>query len=227
MSRTAAVVGATGLVGGRCLARLLDDPAWVRVRVLTRRPTGVAHPKLEETVDPLDPDRLAQASAALACDDLFCCLGTTIKAAGSRAAFRRVDHDLVVAVARLARQGGARRAALVSSVGADPRSWSFYLRTKGEAEREVAVAGFECLELLRPSFLVGQRAERRPGEALGVAASSALAGLLVGPTRRYRPIEADLVAAAMITALKRGAPGVHRREFAALVALASGRVAPV
>lgn len=224
MSRTALLVGATGLVGGRCLARLLDDPAWERVRVLTRRPTRVAHAKLEEVVDPLDPERLPAVPAA---DDLFCCLGSTIKAAGSQAAFRRVDHDLVVAVARRAREGGAGRAALVSSVGADPTSWNFYLRTKGEAERDVAALGFECLEVARPSFLVGRRAEPRPAEAAGIAASSALAGLLVGPTRRYRPIDADVVAAALLTALRRGAPGVHRREYDELVALAAGRAAPV
>lgn len=221
MSRTAVLVGATGLVGGRCLPRLLDDVTWSQVRVVTRRPTGVRHERLEEVVLDLAPERLAASSDAFAGDDLFCCLGTTIKAAGSQAAFRRVDHALVVEVARLARQGGARRAALVSSVGADASSRSFYLRTKGEAERDVAALGFECLELLRPSFLVGERAERRRGEGLAIALSSALAGALVGPTRRYRPIQADTVAAAMVTALKRGAPGVHRREFAALVALAA------
>lgn len=229
MTRAALLVGATGLVGGRCLARLLDDPTWDRVRVLTRRPTGVTHPRLDEVVTDLDPARLA-ASEPVACDDLLCCLGTTIRTAGSQAAFRRVDHDLVVEVARLARRGGARRAALVSSVGADPSSWNFYLRTKGEAEREVAALGFECVEVLRPSFLVGERAERRRGEALGIAASSALAGLFVGPTRRYRPIEADAVARAMLAALKGAAPGVHVREFDALMALAgpagSDRPAP-
>lgn len=221
MSRTAVLVGATGLVGGRCLARLLDDVTWRRVRVVTRRPTGLRHERLDEVVLDLAPERLAAAGDAFAGDDLFCCLGTTIKAAGSQAAFRRVDHALVVEVARLARQGGARRAALVSSVGADASSTTFYLRTKGEAERDVAALGFECLELLRPSFLVGERAEPRRGERLAIALSSALAGALVGPTRRYRPIEADTVAAAMVTALKRGTPGVHRREHAALVALAA------
>lgn len=220
MTRTALLVGATGLVGGRCLARLLEDPTWSRVRVLTRRPTGAAHTRLEEVVLDLAPERLAASAALVRGDDLLCCLGTTIKVAGSQAAFRRVDHDLVVEVARLARAGGARRLALVSSVGADPTSRSFYLRTKGEAERDVAALGYECVEVMRPSFLVGERAERRRGEALALCASSALAGLLLGPTRRYRPIRADAVAGAMIAALKRGAPGVHVREFAELEALA-------
>lgn len=219
MTRSALLLGATGLVGRRCLVRLLADPTWDRVVVLTRRPTGAADPRLAEVVG--DLDRLTPADVPPV-DDVLCCLGTTLRAAGSRAAFRAVDHDLVVALARLARGAGARRLALVSSVGADARSRSFYLRTKGEVEAAVAGLGFEAVEVLRPSFLVGAREVPRRLEAAGIAVSTALAGLLVGPARRYRPIEADVVAAAMLAALRRGAPGVHVREHADLLALAAG-----
>ncbi|MCO5167378.1 MAG: NAD(P)H-binding protein [Planctomycetes bacterium] len=211
--RAALLLGATGLVGRRCLARLLDDATWGPIHVLTRRPTGVAHPRLIE-VARVAPEDVPPV------EDVFCCLGTTIKAAGSRGAFRAVDHDLVVSLARQARERGARRLALVSSVGADPRSRAFYLRTKGEAERDVAALGFECVEVLRPSFLVGAREVPRRLEAAGIAVSSALAGLLVGPARRYRPIDADTVAGAQRAALRRGEAGGHLREHADLVRLA-------
>lgn len=219
-ARTALLVGATGLVGRRCLARLLADPGTSRVTALVRRPSGVADAKLDEVL--VDFERLGEHRDAVRGEDVHCCLGTTIKAAGSQAAFRRVDHDLVVEVARLARENGARRLALVSSVGASAASPSFYLRTKGEAERDVAALGYEQVELLRPSFLVGEREQRRRGEAAGIAVASVLSGLLVGPARQYRPISADAVAAAMLAALRLGTPGVHVRTHAELVALAGG-----
>lgn len=215
--KTALLVGATGLVGGHCLRRLLADPGYGRVTVLARRPTGVAHERLDERV--VDFERLAEVQVEA--DDLLCCLGTTIKAAGSQAAFRRVDHDLVVEVGRLARAGGARRVGLVSSVGADAGASAFYLRTKGEAERDLAAVGWESLEVLRPSFLVGERRERRSAEALGIAVTARAAGLLLGPLRRYRPISADVVAAALIAAVRRGEPGVHVRTFDEITALAA------
>lgn len=221
-ARTALLVGATGLIGRRCLDRLLTDPTYSRVTVLTRRPTGVSHAKLDEVL--VDFERLAEHQDAVRGEDVLCCLGTTIKTAGSQAAFRKIDHDLVVEVARLARGHGARRLALVSSIGASAESSSFYLRTKGETERDVAALGFECFEVMRPSFLVGAREERRPGETVAIALTSAFSGLLVGGARRYRPISGDTVAAAMIVALRRSAPGVHVRTFAELTSLAAAGV---
>jgi uncharacterized protein YbjT (DUF2867 family) len=219
MARTALLVGATGLVGGHCLRRLLDDAAWSKVTAVVRRPLGRAHEKLVEVVTSFD--RLAERADALRGDDVFCCLGTTIKVAGSQAAFRQVDHDHVLELARLARANGAKRFALVSSVGADVGSLGFYLRVKGETERDVAALGFEQVELLRPSFLVGERRESRPAERVAIAVARPLAGLtLHGPLRVYRPIEADTVAAAMIGALRAGTPGVHVRTYDALVDLA-------
>jgi uncharacterized protein YbjT (DUF2867 family) len=219
VERTALLIGATGLVGARCLRRLLASPTYSRVTVLVRRPTGVSDPKLTEVV--VDFDRLAERAADVQGEDLFVCLGTTIKTAGSEEAFRRVDHDLVLQVATLAKKNGARRVALVSSVGANASGMAFYLRTKGETERDVAALRFECAELLRPSFLVGKRAESRPGEAVGIAAAGCLSALLLGPLRRYRAVDADLVAAALVGALKKAEPGVHVREHDAIVALAA------
>lgn len=216
--RTVLLVGATGLVGGFALRRLLDEATWGSVVVLARRPTGANHPKLVEHVTDLasidDKRELAR------CDDLLIALGTTIKAAGSQAAFERVDHDLVLTVARAARAQGATRCALVSSVGADAGSFNFYLRTKGRTEDDVDALGWSSMTVLRPSVLVGERKEQRTGEAIGMAIGSALSGLLLGPTRKYRPIDADIVAAAAVAALRRGEPGRRVCLHPELIALA-------
>jgi uncharacterized protein YbjT (DUF2867 family) len=219
--KKALLVGATGLVGGHCLRRLLADGSYGRVTVLARRPVGLTHERLVEKI--VDFDRLAEQAGALLVDvdDLFVCLGTTIKAAGSQAAFRRVDHDLVVEVGRLARAAGARRCGLVSSIGADATASAFYLRTKGEAERDLAAVGFESMEILRPSFLMGERREKRSAEAVGIAVTARAAGLMMGPLRKYRPISADTVAAALLAAVRRGTPGVHVRTFDEITALAA------
>jgi uncharacterized protein YbjT (DUF2867 family) len=217
MERTALIAGATGLVGRHCLRRLLADPRYARVTAIVRRSTGVSDSKLEEVV--VDFDRLAERAAAIRGEDFFCCLGTTIRDAGSQAAFRRIDHDLVVELARLARANGARRLAYVSSVGADAGSRAFYMRSKGETERDLGALGYEQVEVLRPSFLVGERERGRTGEAAGIAVARGLAGLLIGGLRKYRPISADTVAAGMIGALRRDEAGARVRSFDEIVEL--------
>lgn len=218
--RTVLLVGATGLVGGFALRRLLAEGTWGSVVVLARRASGTAHPKLTEHV--LDLGEVEQRRELARCDDLLIALGTTIKAAGSQAAFERVDHDLVLTVARAARAQGATRCELVSSVGADAGSFNFYLRTKGRTEDDVDALGWGSMTILRPSVLVGERKEQRAGEAIGMALGSALSGLMVGPTRKYRPIDADVVAAAAVAALRRGEPGRRVCQHPELIALANG-----
>lgn len=218
--RTALLVGATGLIGARCLEHLLVEPRYQRVVVLARRRLERADPRLEARV--VDFDRLAEHASLVAGDDVYCCLGTTIKVAGTREAFAKVDHDYPVEVARLARAAGAQRMALVSSVGASARASSFYLRVKGETERDLEALGYPCLELFRPSLLLGERKEHRTGEGIAKAASRVFAGALVGGLRRYRPVEGDTVARAMIQALLRGEAGTHVREYAAIRELADG-----
>jgi len=217
MSRVALVVGATGLVGGLVVDRLLADARWSRVVVLARRDLGKSSEKLTTRIVDFevlagDDDPAAEAAkAALAdierVDDVFVCLGTTIKVAGSQEKFRRVDHDYAVASARLGRDAGARRLALVSSVGASESSSAFYLRVKGETERDVRALGFESTVIARPSFLVGDRSDKRPGEQAGILFARAAAPLMAFGLRKYRPIEARAVAAAMIEAVAAGEPG--------------------
>jgi uncharacterized protein YbjT (DUF2867 family) len=204
MSRRALLAGASGLVGSGCLQRLLANGQYTQVVALVRRPLPLAHEKLTQAV--VDFDRLESTSPAGPIDDVYCCLGTTIRKAGSQAAFRRVDFDYPVALARAARTRGASRFLLVSALGADPSSRVFYNRVKGEVEEAVRSAGIEQTWFFRPSLLLGERAESRPAERAGIAFARLVSPLLRGPLFRYRAVEADAVAAAMISVALHGHP---------------------
>jgi uncharacterized protein YbjT (DUF2867 family) len=197
-SRSALLVGATGLVGGFLLERLLASPRYARVIVWARRALDKAHPKL--TVEVADFERLAPRRVDA--EDVYCCLGTTIGRAGSQKAFRHVDFDYPVALAGTAARSGARRFLVVSALGANARSRVFYSRVKGEMEDAVRAAGVPKTLIFRPSLLSGPRAEPRLGEQVGVVLG-ALLGPLLG---RYRPIHADRVAAAMLRAAELDSP---------------------
>ncbi len=207
--RTALLAGGTGLVGSHCLTQLLRDPAYTRVVALVRRPLPLTDPKLEARV--VEFDRLDERDIPRA-EDVYCSLGTTIRRAGSREAFRRVDHDFVVALARHSAARGASRFMLVSSIGADPRSAVFYNRVKGETERDVSAVPFRAVHIMRPSLLVGERSEHRWLEDVSIRLFSMLAPLLVGPARKYRPIPAEIVARAMVVLAHRADQGVHVHE---------------
>jgi len=199
--RTALLVGATGLIGSFLQQRLLASDAYARVAVWVRRDLGKTHPKLKSDV--VDFDRLHERRVEA--EDVFCCLGTTIKQAGSQAAFRRVDYDYPVALATAAAGGGAKRLLVVSALGANPDSSVFYSRVKGEMEIAVRAAGVPATIFFRPSLLSGPRKEVRRGERIGEAV-----GKLLGPLLgKYRPIAADMVAAAMLkSALENRPSGV-------------------
>lgn len=205
--RTALVVGATGLVGSHCLRLLLEDDDWSQVVVLARRRIAASHPKLVARL--VDFDRLSQLSGFPRVTDVFCAFGTTMARAGSQPEFHKVDFTYVVETARLARVSGARQLLLVSALGADPASSIFYSRVKGEAEEAVKKLGYAGLQIFRPSFLAGERVEKRPLERVGLAAFSALSFAMVGPLRRYRPVESADVARAMLEVARQEAPGVH------------------
>ena len=199
--RAALLVGATGLIGSFLLQRLLESPAYARVTVWARRNLEQAHPKL--MCEKVDFERLHERRVEA--EDAFCCLGTTIKTAGSQEAFRQVDYDYPVALAIAAAGGGAKRLLVVSALGANPDSRVFYSRVKGEMEIAVRAAGVPATIFFRPSLLSGPRAEVRRGERIGEAIGKVL-GPLLG---KYRPIHADLVAAAMLrSALENRPSGV-------------------
>jgi uncharacterized protein YbjT (DUF2867 family) len=209
--RIALLAGASGLVGNRCLARLLSEPSYARVITLTRRPLPSDDPKLEQRV--IDFDRLGSAGVDFpAATDVFCCLGTTMKRAGSEAAFRQVDFTYVVALASQTLAMGARQFLLVSSLGASPASGIFYSRVKGETEAAVSALPFEGRQIFRPSILTGERSEHRTGERLGIAVMRGAAFAMVGPLRKYRPISATTVAEAMVRVALKAPRGVNIYE---------------
>lgn len=218
MAKTALLAGGSGLVGSRCLARLLLAPHYDHVVALVRRPLAYSDPKLEQRVT--DFDRLGGTEQPFpAADDVFCCLGTTMKRAGSEEAFRRVDFTMVVALAAQALQQGARQFLLVSSLGANPRSRIFYSRVKGETEAAIGRLPFEGRQIFRPSILAGERQERRPGERAGLVVMRAVAHAMIGPLRKYRPVEAEVVARAMVEVARRAPKGLNVYESDAIARL--------
>lgn len=192
--RTVLVAGATGLVGGLALRALLADPGVGRVHALSRRPIAIEDPKLD--VHLVDFGRLPALPAV---DEVYLALGTTIKVAGSQAAFRAVDLDANLAVARAAFASGARRLGLVSAVGADSRSSNFYSRVKGELEDALRSMGWTTLVIARPSLLLdsreGLQQPPRLGERLAIPVGRLLGPLLPGP---WRPVHARAVARALV-----------------------------
>lgn len=203
-SRSAVVAGGTGLVGGALVQLLGGDGRYRRVTSLVRReiptPPGV-------TVQLADFERLDEL-ALPDVDDAFCCLGTTRRDAGSAAAFRRVDLDYVVAFARCAKRAGALRFMLVSSLGASPRSPFLYPRTKGECEAAISAIGFATVVIVRPSFLLGARAQERAAEAVALRVGRLIRPLLIGPLRKYAPVDAFAVARTLVRAAATAPAGI-------------------
>jgi uncharacterized protein YbjT (DUF2867 family) len=216
--RIALVAGANGLVGSHLVDLLLAAPDYTRVYALSRRPLPREHARLANRI--VNFERLESELKGFACHDAFCCLGTTLKAAGSEAAFRKIDLDMVVAFARAALAAQARRFIVVSAVGADLRQKNFYLRVKGEMERALETVRFSSLDIMQPALLLGSRAELRPLEAFARLAMPVVNPLLLGPLERYRGIPARTVAQAMLSAARFGRRGVHRYTYPALQALA-------
>jgi uncharacterized protein YbjT (DUF2867 family) len=214
VSRTALVAGATGLVGSHVLELLLADPHWPRVMTLGRRTTSQQHTKLEQRV--LDLGELETVSGLPPVDDVFCCLGTTIKQAGSRPAFRLVDHDYVLGLARAGLRAGATQFLLVSAIGADPDSRVFYSRVKGETEAAMRTLSYRGIQIFRPSLLLGERPEFRLGERIAMLGAPVLPALLFGKLRRYRPIHAATVARAMVAIAHEAPRGPNVFEYDAM-----------
>jgi uncharacterized protein YbjT (DUF2867 family) len=200
---TLLLAGATGLVGREVLQLALADPRVGRVIAPTRRALS-PHAKLANPR--VDFAALPEDAPWWEADAVICTLGTTIRKAGSKEAFRRVDHDYPLAVARLAKARGARAFAFTSSIGADPQAGSFYLRVKGDTERALEACGFPSLTLVRPSIIGGERDESRPAERLALVLMNFLRPLV---PRRYRVVPADKIALALIEAALAAIPGRH------------------
>lgn len=211
MTSAPLLAGATGLVGSRVLALLPDAMS------VGRRATGRAGEIVADfaALPPLPPAEVA-----------ICALGTTIRTAGSQAAFRAVDHDAVLAFARAAQAAGVSRFIVVTAVGADPGSSVFYSRVKGEVERELTSFGFARLDIVQPGLIIGPRPERRPVEAFFQAMTPLLDPLLVGGLARYGGVDADTIAAAIAALAHRVVPGRFIHQNRALAALAATLMSP-
>jgi uncharacterized protein YbjT (DUF2867 family) len=212
---TAVLAGATGLVGGECLTRLLASKRYRRVVVVTRRAleSDGRRRKLESVVT--DFDRLDEVATQLAGDHVFCALGTTIRKAGSQARFRVVDHDYPLRLAEITRRQGARHFSLVSALGASRSSPFFYSRVKGELEDDLRRMGWPSLAMFRPSVIAGERGESRPLERLGER-------LLRLAPATWRPVEAGDIAAAMVATALDEPAGVRVVESRDIAAVAAG-----
>jgi uncharacterized protein YbjT (DUF2867 family) len=210
MSKTATVIGATGLVGSYLLDELLHDPYYDSVRILVRRPIDLIHSKLEKKlVDFNDGDSMLVAMADS--DSVFCAIGATQKKVkGDKEAYRKVDFDIPVNAARFCKMTGCDSFLLVSAVGANSKSSNFYLRLKGEVEDAVKAMGLKSVYAMRPSVLMGERKEFRLGEKVGQGVMNAFSFLLPS---RLKPIHAKDVAKAMVAGARKREDGFFVWEY--------------
>jgi uncharacterized protein YbjT (DUF2867 family) len=217
MGKTAILLGATGLIGGHCLQYLLKSPRYSKVVCLVRKKLPVINEKLEQVI--VDFDHLEDYAEALKGDDVFCGLGTTIKVAKTKENFKKVDYQYPLAAGKIALQQGASQYLLVSSLGADKNSLVFYSKTKGEVERDLKALGYPTLHILQPSLLLGNRNESRLGEKVGETVMTTLSFLMQGPLKKYRAIEADAVAFAMVQLAAEEQHGTHTHLSDAIQAI--------
>ncbi len=208
MGKSALLVGASGLVGEQLLSKLLNGDEYTKVVILVRKTVGITHPKLEEKV--IKFKDLSRYSGSFKVDDVFCCVGTTIKKAKTREVFKMVDVDYPLEMAKLAKENQVKKFLIISSLDADANSFVFYSRMKGLLEKQLKTTGLKSLHIFRPSLLLGIRKESRFGEALGAFLAKGLSFAFVGPLKKYKAISATTVAESMYKIAQRdGSKGVH------------------
>jgi uncharacterized protein YbjT (DUF2867 family) len=200
MSKTAILAGASGLVGSKLLIQLLSDPYYHSVKIIVRKTMDFQHPKLKQII--VDFDKLEKYSDQISGDIAFCTLGTTIKAAGSKEAFAKVDYTYVLNFADIVKRNGASRFLLVSSLGVSETGGNFYLTIKRDVENSLKKMNFRSLVIVRPSMLLGERKEFRLAESIGKTIMKVLGFLFVGKLKKYKAIDSDVVARALISLSK-------------------------
>jgi len=207
----AVIAGATGLIGTFLVDQMKTDKDVMTVAALTRK-SGEQVGKVAWTK--VDFDKPADLEDACAqADSAFCCLGTTMKTAGSKEAFRKVDHDYVMAFAKAAKSQGIESFSVVSAIGSDAGSSVFYNKVKGEMERDLKNIGFKSLHIFHPSLLLGPREESRLGEKIGTVGMKLASPLMLGSLSKYKPIHVKTVAGAMLKLAKSPEKGVHHFEY--------------
>lgn len=207
MGKTAIILGASGLVGNEVLKLLLLDINLEQIKVFVRKPLSVEHPKLEQII--VDFDAIDNYAHLIKGDVFFCCIGTTIKTAGSKDAFLKVDYTYPLSFAKIAKQNGLEKFLLISSIGADKTSSNFYLKVKGDIEVALEKIKFESLVILRPSMLLGDRKEFRFGESAGKIFMKLFSFVFIGNLKKYKAVEASAVAKAMVQLSKAEFKGLN------------------
>ncbi|MBT4974444.1 MAG: hypothetical protein MUR28_03085 [Candidatus Thioglobus sp.] len=191
---TSIIVGSTGLVGGNVIKVLSNKKQ--RAVALTRRSIPNLPPNITEMI--IDFDAFEKNGSLPSCNNVFICLGTTIKTAGSKENFRKVDIDYCLSIARKAKESGAETLSLISSIGANSSSKNFYLKTKGELEESIQRIGFSTVNIFRPSFLVGERSEKRLAEKIAINLAKIMDLFLIGTASKYRSVKAESLAKTMV-----------------------------
>lgn len=201
MTQTAIVFGATGLVGKELVFELLEDNRFLKVRTVARHPLPLSHAKLDQLIIP-DFKDIDNYAGQLAANVYFCCIGATIKKAGTQEAFKKVDLDIPVKIASLAASLDVPNLLIVSSIGASAKSSNFYLRTKGQMEQQVQAVYKGNLKFMQPSLLLGRRSEFRMGERVAQMLARIAGVFMIGPLAKYKGIHSWDVARGMIKAME-------------------------
>ena len=191
---TSIIAGSTGLIGGNVI-KVLSSKKQSTI-ALTRRSIPNLPPNITEMI--IDFDTFEKNGSLPSCNNVFICLGTTIKTAGSKENFRKVDIDYCLSIARKAKESGAQTLSLISSIGANSTSKNFYLRTKGELEESIQSLGFSTVNIFRPSFLVGERSEKRLAEKIAINLAKIMDLFLIGTASKYRSVKAESLAKTMV-----------------------------
>lgn len=208
--KTALIIGSTGLIGSQLLNILLESEAYDKVIAFVKRDTGKTHPKLTQHI--IDFDKPESYQNLVVGDDFFCTIGTTIKKAGSKEAFRKVDFGYPQQFATFALKNDVKQFLTISSLGADKASGNFYLKTKGEIEDFLKNSSFESVAVLRPSLLLGDRKEFRLGEKVGAVFMKIFSFIFIGGIKKYKPIESETVAKALFRIAQTNKKGFNTYE---------------
>jgi len=203
--RHALVAGATGLIGNELLQILIRGRHYQKISVLSRREIETSSKRVTTILT--DYNKLSDDDIPDNVTDVFCCLGTTMKKAGSKEAFRMVDYSYPLKIAKIARQKGAQQYLLISVMGADAKSAIFYNQVKGKTEQAIAKLGYSAFHVFRPSLLMGDRDEQRTGEKIAQIIMGGISPVMIGFLEKYRPIEGTDVAAAMYRMAKKDLTG--------------------
>jgi len=205
---TSIIAGSTGLIGLNVI-KVLSSKKQGTI-ALTRRSIPNLPPNITEMV--IDFDAFEKNGSLPSCNNVFICLGTTIKTAGSKENFRKVDIDYCLSIARKAKESGAETLSLISSIGANSSSKNFYLRTKGELEESIQSLGFSTVNIFRPSFLVGERSEKRLAEKIAINLAKIMDLFLIGTASKYRSVKVESLAKTMVSKVD-SKPGINYFYF--------------